>query len=239
MARKLQIAFPVPAEGAEQGYANYYNAFAALGAALIPVDALCNPEAFDGMVLPGGADVDPVFYHRENIACGTLEPELDRLQLGALERFAPSGKPVLGICRGHQVLNVFFGGTLIQHLPVSVRHARGEGEHTDKVHDSRALPGSFAPVMLCTGTCERERRPLGCRIFPLTPVRGRDGAWTVRMDARARAMCPLVRSGVRGLDPDFVRAVRRALRIIAEDPDGDAFLEKWRRLEEEYRKPLW
>ena len=103
----------------------------------------------------------------------------------------------------------------------------------------RALPGSFAPVMLCAGTCERERRPLGCRIFPLTPVRGRDGAWTVRMDARARAMCPLARSGVRGLDPDFVRAVRRALRIIAEDPDGDAFLEKWRRLEEEYRKPLW
>ena len=147
MARKLQIAFPVPAEGAEQGYANYYNAFAALGAALIPVDAQSDPDAFDGMVLPGGADVDPVFYHRENIACGTLEPELDRLQLGALERFVQSGKPVLGICRGHQVLNVFFGGTLIQHLPVSIRHARGEGEHTDKVHDSRALPGSFLAAL--------------------------------------------------------------------------------------------
>lgn len=103
----------------------------------------------------------------------------------------------------------------------------------------RALPGGFAPVMLCDGRCDRAKRPLGCRIFPLTPVRGKNGEWTVRMDARARAMCPLVSSGIGGLNPDFVKAVRDALRIIAEDPGGDAFLEKWHALEEEYRKPLW
>ena len=103
----------------------------------------------------------------------------------------------------------------------------------------RILPSDFAPVLLCDGTCDRSFRPLGCRIFPLTPVRGRDGQWTVRMDVRARAMCPLARSGLRGLDPAFVRAARDALRIIAEDPEGDAFLSKWAALEEEYRKPLW
>lgn len=103
----------------------------------------------------------------------------------------------------------------------------------------RVLPGSFAPIMMCSGTCERAKRPLGCRIFPLTPVRGRNGKWTVRLDARARAMCPLIQSGIGGLDPDFVRAVRDALRIIAGDPEGDAFLEKWHQLEEEYRRPLW
>ncbi|MBR1560478.1 MAG: hypothetical protein IJ646_09600 [Clostridia bacterium] len=101
------------------------------------------------------------------------------------------------------------------------------------------LPGAFAPVMTCDGSCDRDRRPLGCRIFPLTPARGKNGKWTVRMDARARAMCPLTGSGISGLDPDFVRAVRDALRIVAEDPEGEAFLEKWRALEEEYRKPLW
>ena len=103
----------------------------------------------------------------------------------------------------------------------------------------RVVPGSFAPIMLCNGTCERALRPLGCRIFPLTPVRGKNGKWTVRLDARARAMCPLVQSGIGGLDPEFTRAVRSALRIIAEDPEGEAFLEKWYQLEEEYRKPLW
>ena len=103
----------------------------------------------------------------------------------------------------------------------------------------RVLPGSFAPVMLCNGACARERRPLGCRIFPLTPVRGKGGRWTVRLDARARAMCPLTRSGIGGLDPAFVKAVRDALRIVAEDAEGDAFLEKWHELEKAYRKPLW
>ena len=100
-------------------------------------------------------------------------------------------------------------------------------------------PDGFAPIMTCRGRCDREARPLGCRIFPLTPVRGKNGKWTVRTDARARAMCPLVRSGVGGLDPAFVKAVRDALRIVEEDPEGEAFLERWLALEEEYRRPLW
>lgn len=58
------------------------------------------------------------------------------------------------------------------------------------------------------------------------------------MDARARAMCPLVRSGVRGLNPDFVKAVRRAIRLLSEDPEGEAFLVRWQALENEYRFEL-
>jgi len=58
------------------------------------------------------------------------------------------------------------------------------------------------------------------------------------MDARSRAMCPLARSGVRGLDPDFARAVVKAIRLMAKDPEGAAFLEKWAALEEEYRFEL-
>ena len=45
--------------------------------------------------------------------------------------------------------------------------------------------------------------------------------------------------GLSGLDPAFPRAVRDALRIVAEDPEGDAFLEKWAALEAQYRQPLW
>ncbi len=104
---------------------------------------------------------------------------------------------------------------------------------------ARVRPSSFAPVLLCDGTCEREARPLGCRIFPLSPVRGKNGKWTVRLDARARAMCPLVSSGISGLDPTFVRAARDALRAVAAEPEGEAFLEAWAALEAEYRRPLW
>lgn len=94
---------------------------------------------------------------------------------------------------------------------------------------------SFGPMLVCGDWCDRDRRPLACRIFPLTPVKNAEGKWTVRMDARARAMCPLVRSGVKGLNPDFVRGVVKAIRIIAKDAEGEAFLEKWLALEEQFR----
>jgi hypothetical protein len=94
--------------------------------------------------------------------------------------------------------------------------------------------GSIAPIAICDGPCERDSRPLACRIFPLTPVKN-GGRWNLRMDARARAMCPLAPSGVKAVDPEFARAVLRAIRLIASDPEGEAFLEKWQALEEQYR----
>lgn len=93
---------------------------------------------------------------------------------------------------------------------------------------------SFGEMLVCEGVCDRELRPLACRIFPLTPVKNAEGNWTVRVDIRSRAMCPLARSGLRGLDPEFVKAVKRAVRAIAKDPEGEAFLEKWAALEQEY-----
>jgi len=96
----------------------------------------------------------------------------------------------------------------------------------------------FAPMLVCDGPCDRDHRPLACRIFPLTPVRNAEGKWTVRMDIRAQAMCPLTRSGTRGLDPEFVRGVIRAMRVIAKDPDGQAFLERWEALEASYHLVL-
>lgn len=111
-----------------------------------------------------------------------------------------------------------------------------------------ALPGgypwgrvdrdAFGPMLVCDGMCDRDRRPLACRIFPLTPVRGKDGQWTVRIDVRARAMCPLARHGVRGLNPEFARAVRSAIRLLAADAEGEAFLRRWEALEAEYRFEL-
>ena len=111
----------------------------------------------------------------------------------------------------------------------------GEGEVMGEPEWGRVEDDAFAPMLVCDDWCERGRRPLACRIFPLTPVKNAEGKWVVRMDARARAMCPLVRSGVRGLNPDFVRGAVKAIRIIAKDPEGEAFLEKWVELEEQFR----
>lgn len=96
-----------------------------------------------------------------------------------------------------------------------------------------------APMLLCRDFCVRARRPFLCRIFPLCPVMGKNGRWTVRMDARARAVCPLTRGGLSALDPEFVRATVSAVRIIAEEPDGEDFLRRWAAIEAEFRKPLF
>jgi len=96
-----------------------------------------------------------------------------------------------------------------------------------------------APMLMCTAMCERNLRPFLCRIFPLCPVIGKSGKWTVRMDARARAVCPLSSAGLNGLDPEFVRGCAKAVRIIAENPEGEAFLARWAEIEAEFRKPLF
>ena len=80
------------------------------------------------------------------------------------------------------------------------------------------------PMVICPGTCDREDRPLACRLFPLLPVI-RDGTVRAAMDQRAYAVCPLARQGIRALDPEFAGAVREAGRILAADGEQYRFLE--------------
>jgi len=78
-------------------------------------------------------------------------------------------------------------------------------------------------LAVCPGRCDRKERPLACRIFPLLPVI-REGAVRVAADERARAVCPLLRQGLRGMDPAFKDAVREAGKVLAEDPEQREFL---------------
>lgn len=138
MARAgLRIAVPTNADGAIQ---NYLDALAALGAVGVRCEAVSEASMYDGLLLPGGGDADPALYGQANVACEGVDRALDDLQLEALHRFLRAGKPVLGICRGCQLINVYFGGTLIQHLGSAPRHSR-MGAPEDRVHLTRAVPG--------------------------------------------------------------------------------------------------
>lgn len=97
------------------------------------------------------------------------------------------------------------------------------------------LGGRPTQLMVCGENCDRGVRPLACMIFPLTPYLSKDGELKVRIDARARPVCPLAPSGLRGLRPEFVDAVRRAMSLIASVPEGRAFIEDWQGIEEQYR----
>lgn len=80
-------------------------------------------------------------------------------------------------------------------------------------------------LLVCPGDCARDERPLACRIFPLLPVI-RNGEVKVAADQRARAVCPLLKQGIRGMDPAFAEAVREAGKILAEDAAQRTFIER-------------
>jgi putative glutamine amidotransferase len=77
--------------------------------------------AIDGVLLVGGADIDPALYGAQaGPHLGTLAPERDRWEAALVRVALSADKPVLGVCRGMQMLNVVRGGTLSQHLPADV-----------------------------------------------------------------------------------------------------------------------
>jgi putative glutamine amidotransferase len=105
-------------------------------------------DGLDGLLLSGGADIDPAIYgaerHRKTV---NTRPERDRAEIALALRALELEKPVLGICRGMQLLNVALGGTLIQHLPDDLGHTdhrRSVGSFDNADHDVRLAPGSLA-----------------------------------------------------------------------------------------------
>jgi putative glutamine amidotransferase len=105
-------------------------------------------DVLDGLILAGGNDIDPSSYgaERHPMTKDTVL-ERDRLEIALARRAVERDLPVLGICRGMQLLNVAFGGTLKQHLPDEVGHddhlpSPGSFEEAD--HDVRLKPGSLA-----------------------------------------------------------------------------------------------
>lgn len=83
-------------------------------------------ESFDGFVVPGGSDIEPARYgHEPHAACGPTSFLRDELELALIPRVVAANKPLLGICRGCQAINVALGGTLWQDLPTQPEaHAR-------------------------------------------------------------------------------------------------------------------
>lgn len=100
------------------------------------------------------------------------------------------------------------------------------GEETLLAGDGYTIrPADGGWLLTCGGTCDRTRRPLACRIFPLFPYVTAEGRVKAVYDPRGYRMCPLVRECAHvPLERDFVRAVRMAGRILMSDPACAAFL---------------
>ena len=136
-------------------YTSYVRALQLYGMAPVLITPAHSPAAIDalldvcaGLVLSGGEDVHPSRYGEEpSPALGSVEPRRDEMEFETLEQALRRELPVFGICRGLQVLNVHFGGTLYQDIMTD-----REGEHVpheqagswfERAHDATVAPDSL------------------------------------------------------------------------------------------------
>ncbi|WP_461223761.1 gamma-glutamyl-gamma-aminobutyrate hydrolase family protein [Lacticaseibacillus suihuaensis] len=150
----LPIVLPRPASEA---------AAAALAKAYLP--------HIDGLILPGGPDVDPTYYGEEPLAAiGTTDRLRDAFEIPLIRATLAAGKPLLGICRGLQVACVALGGTLYQDLATQdpdyrLRHAQA-APGTDPTHHVTIAPASRLATLIGTTGFVNSRHHQAVRMLP-------------------------------------------------------------------------
>jgi putative glutamine amidotransferase len=133
-----------------RGYSDSVQAAGGIAMLLPPDDSLVDApgellESLDGLMLAGGRDLDPLTYGASpDPSLGETSPERDRFELALLSAALDRDMPVLGVCRGMEMLNVACGGTLVQHLTGELleRHRHTPGVFSD--HSVELTPGSLA-----------------------------------------------------------------------------------------------
>lgn len=152
MTPLIGIAMSTDEQGFTLGF-DYVRAIEAAGGVAVGIPSvrtvdrvLSSLGRIDGLLLSGGADIDPFLYDEEILPeNGSLEPDRDHQEL-ALARWAIENQvPLLGICRGMQVLNVALGGSLYQDIPSQTKtrlQHRQKGPRWYATHSIEIVPGS-------------------------------------------------------------------------------------------------
>jgi len=165
-SRMMKIAISVSRkEKAKGSESPYYQALLAAGARpeevqIVSVDerGKVSPEILDGILFTGGEDVDPFFYDEpikyENVH---VDRQRDEFEFGLLEAGLERGIPILGICRGIQMINVYFKGTLYQDLNSDLaleRNHRQPGSRSAITHSVTVTEPDSLLQGLIPGNCQ-------------------------------------------------------------------------------------
>ena len=120
----------------------------------------------NAVVIPGGLpDVDPSYWRENNTGCKVIDTELDRKQMAVIETAVAQKKPIFGICRGMQLVSVWFGATMIQDIK------SGESHRYDpkavKAHKVLSVPGSFAQQLYGSSVTVNSAHHQALRTIPI------------------------------------------------------------------------
>ena len=141
----------------------------------------------DGLLLTGGDDVDPALFGEENCGSRDIDARRDALEIDCVRAFAAAGKPVLGICRGIQMLAVGLGGDLWQDIPsqTGIPHAFGSR------HQIAIRPETFLHRILGTEATVNSTHHQAVRRLPqgfLAAAASPDGMIEAIADASGRRL---------------------------------------------------
>jgi putative glutamine amidotransferase len=114
-------------------------------------------EQLDGLLLSGGGDIDPTLFDEEpHPELGEIVPDRDEMEIALIEQFIAQDKPILGICRGCQILNVALGGDMYQDLqgqkPAVLQHGqrapRSHASHSIQIVEESLLHSIFEKILV-------------------------------------------------------------------------------------------
>lgn len=156
---------------------DYIGAVKKAGGLSVPVPPVCSPDEIrqyvklcDGIIITGGLDAAPILYgEMPHPGCGIFDLDMDRTHIELIREAIRQGKPLLGICRGMQLINVALGGTLYQDIPSqcpgcgghSYTYIRGDAVHSVTLDEGSPLHQDIRPD--CSG-CQQHPPPIRKRM---------------------------------------------------------------------------
>lgn len=157
MKPRILLSMPI------ETFTNYTEALALAGA-----EAVNDESACDGLLLPGGGDLDPALYGREDQGSDPPDVERDAREMALCKRFLEAEKPILGICRGAQVIAAALGGALHQRIS---NHDKLDG--ADRLHETRnagLLLRLYGPESVVNSSHHQaiDQLPPDCRILQVS-----------------------------------------------------------------------